>query len=203
MIHRSFLFRSFQSPGYAYTRRTCVAAATTILRQCEALALSGPVIIWTHTAFSITACVVLSFEVLYRLAYAKGEVAQIRALIATARVRLRNRSEDVLARRGALLIDVICREGPVLENKDHFGTPSSSSKSPVNLQKIIGSFIKAAREDDFVQRFVLPEEDPGNISHTGDTSEQQHSDMGFDVTLAEFDEWYEQTFFTSIDSYVG
>lgn len=202
MIHRSFLFRAFQSPRYAYTRRTCVAAATTILRQCEALAHSDTVTVWTHTAFSISACVVLSFEVLYRLEFAIGEVDQIRALIATSRTRLRNRSEDILAKRGALLIDAICREGPVLDSQDESDICSSSSWYPVDIQRIIGNFISATRGDDFVQHFVPAEDDSGDISNTNELLEQQHSDMQDDVALAEFEDWYEQTFSINLDSYV-
>lgn len=63
MIHRLFLFRSFHDPTYAHSRRTCVAAAMTILREHETIVEEDDLSIWTHTAFAITAAVILCFEV--------------------------------------------------------------------------------------------------------------------------------------------
>lgn len=48
MIHRPFLTRSFYSPQYVYTRNTCVAAATTLLREHEKIIASDTLSIWTQ-----------------------------------------------------------------------------------------------------------------------------------------------------------
>ncbi|KAL1303769.1 hypothetical protein AAFC00_007108 [Neodothiora populina] len=140
MIHRPFLFRAFQSPvntsSYNYTRKTCVAAAMTILREHAAIAASDDLSIWTHTAFCITAAVILCFEVSYRIAtstnngaspqygQASGEgnddadIETYRTAIQAARDRLLARREDVLASRGVTLIDVISLEREQNDSSD-------------------------------------------------------------------------------------
>lgn len=62
MIHHLFLFLSFRSDGYIHTRRTCVAAATTILRYHESNTDEDDVTVWTHSAFCVTAANVLGLE---------------------------------------------------------------------------------------------------------------------------------------------
>ncbi|QKX57778.1 uncharacterized protein TRUGW13939_04898 [Talaromyces rugulosus] len=55
MIHRKFLGLSFTNPMFSRTRRTCVAAARTIINeQKEAAGDHGP-ILWIHHAFSVAA----------------------------------------------------------------------------------------------------------------------------------------------------
>ena len=66
MIHRRFLGLSFTNTAFAFTRRTCVAAAKTILK--EALSTSdqsGPVL-WIEQAFSVAAGIVLSLDIAHR-----------------------------------------------------------------------------------------------------------------------------------------
>lgn len=67
MIHRKFLGRSFTDSAFSFTRKTCVAAAKTILkalfdttdvgRDVLRVEDQGKPIIWTEQAFSVTACV--------------------------------------------------------------------------------------------------------------------------------------------------
>jgi hypothetical protein len=107
MIHRPFLFRSFHDQTYSYTRRTCVAAAMTILREHEVIVREEDVSIWTHTAFAITAAVIMCFEV---NATAENQVSiaqNYTDAIHAARSRLAARNNDVLAQRGVALIDAI------------------------------------------------------------------------------------------------
>jgi hypothetical protein len=57
MIHRKFLSASFSNPLFVFTRKTCVAASRTIIKeQMEAVRDGGPVL-WIHQAFSVTASV--------------------------------------------------------------------------------------------------------------------------------------------------
>ncbi|QQK44268.1 Fungal transcriptional regulatory protein, N-terminal [Penicillium digitatum] len=107
MIHRPFLFRSFNDQTYVYSRRTCVAAAMTILREHEVIVREGDVSIWTHTAFAITAAVIMCFEV-NATAENQATIAQShKDAIVAARTRLADRTNDVLAQRGVALIDAI------------------------------------------------------------------------------------------------
>lgn len=57
MIHRQFLGQSFTNLAFSITRKTCVAAAKTILKeQKQADDTEGPHL-WIYDAFSVTACV--------------------------------------------------------------------------------------------------------------------------------------------------
>ncbi|EXJ84212.1 hypothetical protein A1O3_04879 [Capronia epimyces CBS 606.96] len=130
MIHRPFIFRSFQSSVFAHTRRTCVSAALTILREHENIVQAGELSLWTHTAFCITAAVILCFEIkntssspndrsspatIAGQVRIEGSDAQTlsshyRDRIQAARNRLADRKHDILARRGILLIKAILPE---------------------------------------------------------------------------------------------
>ncbi|RAO73885.1 uncharacterized protein BHQ10_009897 [Talaromyces amestolkiae] len=54
MIHRKFLGMSFVNPMFSRTRRTCVAAARTIVKELKETETDGPVL-WIHHAFVVTA----------------------------------------------------------------------------------------------------------------------------------------------------
>ncbi|KIW15467.1 hypothetical protein PV08_05513 [Exophiala spinifera] len=111
MIHRPFIFRSFLSDAYARTRRTCVFAAVTILREHENIALSGELCLWTHTAFCITAAVILCFEIVMGgTTHTNDRHEMFRGLVRMATSRLEGRKHDVLARRGIFLIGAILAE---------------------------------------------------------------------------------------------
>jgi hypothetical protein len=64
MIHRKFLSLSFVNPMFDFTRKTCVAASRTIIKeQKEATLENGPVL-WIHQAFSVTASVSSELKIL-------------------------------------------------------------------------------------------------------------------------------------------
>lgn len=63
MIHRKFLSLSFGNPMFEFTRKTCVAASRTIIKeQKEATREDGP-LLWIHQAFSVTASVSIAIQV--------------------------------------------------------------------------------------------------------------------------------------------
>ncbi|RAL13470.1 uncharacterized protein BO97DRAFT_39309 [Aspergillus homomorphus CBS 101889] len=107
MIHRPFLFLSFNSSSYQYTRRTCVAAALTILREHETIINQGDFFVWTHSAFCITAAIILCFEVSVAPNNVGPETDKFRVAIQAARGRLANQTSDILAQRGVALIDAV------------------------------------------------------------------------------------------------
>ncbi|KAJ5928215.1 hypothetical protein N7466_007171 [Penicillium verhagenii] len=57
MIHRKFLSLSFSNPMFAFTRKTCVAASRTIIKEQKEATRSGGPVLWIHQAFSVTASV--------------------------------------------------------------------------------------------------------------------------------------------------
>lgn len=57
MIHRKFLSASFINPLFEFTRKTCVAASRTILKEQKEAPRDGGPVLWVYQAFSVTACV--------------------------------------------------------------------------------------------------------------------------------------------------
>ncbi|KAH8898033.1 hypothetical protein GQ53DRAFT_454101 [Thozetella sp. PMI_491] len=105
MIHRPVLFYAFQNPAYSQSRTTCIAAATTILREHEQATIEQTVSTWTQSAFCITAIMVLGLELLHRASHTDDQANQYRDMLAKAAERLRGRRSDTLATRGAKLVD--------------------------------------------------------------------------------------------------
>ena len=145
MIHRLFLFRSFHDSTYNHSRRTCVAAAMTILREHEAIVKADDLSIWTHTAFAITAAVILCFEVNASMAESReSDIELHRTAVLGARDRLAARQFDVLAQRGVALIDAIfiteqssigsskTKQGPLSDFSRIFSNFSTLSKVTLN-----------------------------------------------------------------------
>lgn len=143
MIHRPFLLNSFQSPLYLFTRRTCVSAAMTILREHELADQDDACVpLWVHSAFAVTAVVVLCLN----MAFADGNVVQSssnleaqRHLIYKARDRLERQKADSLAWRGVYLIDVLLNESHI--------TSGTSQASTINLDSVLSSFFKLEQHD--------------------------------------------------------
>jgi hypothetical protein len=134
MIHRPFLLRSFHSSLYSHSRRTCVAAAMTILREHETITRDDDASIWTHTAFCITASVILCFAV--NAAAGDDDTGVHKTAIINARTRLALRQGDVLAQRGVALIDAIFMQAS--------GSKYNSGEA-INFNEIISNFSTLSR----------------------------------------------------------
>jgi hypothetical protein len=143
MIHRPFLLKSLQSPLYLFTRRTCVSAAMTILREHELADQDDECLpLWVHSAFAVTAVVVLCLN----MTYADGNVVQSsynlesqRHLIRKARDRLARQEADSLARRGVYLIDVLLSES--------HATSGASQAFRFNIDNVLSSFFELEEQD--------------------------------------------------------
>ncbi|WYZ35463.1 hypothetical protein EsH8_X_000110 [Colletotrichum jinshuiense] len=182
MIHRPFLFLSFQSENYGHTRRTCVAAALTILREHKSIVESGEVSLWTHVAFSITAALILSFEVIcsQRKEWDNQQEDYLDA-IRDARQRLLGRTNDVLAQRGVVLIDAVFSE---VGSLDSFSNMTLTARpEAISFEDIAARF-----KTDW---FIL-----------GSTSELKHYDIPDDHFVGnaseDFDDWFQHIFHTNI-----
>ena len=57
--------QSFHDHAYSFTRRTCAAAATTILHQFNRVKLTDMVKLWTISTFTIGAAIILYLDILY------------------------------------------------------------------------------------------------------------------------------------------
>ncbi|KAK1518679.1 serine carboxypeptidase [Colletotrichum costaricense] len=186
MIHRPFLFLSFQSDSYIHTRRTCVAAAVTILREHKSIVESGEVSLWTHIAFSITAAIILSFEVICdqskeRDSRQEGYLDAIR----DAREHLLGRTtSDILAHRGVVLIDAIFSEVGGIES---FSDQTLAARpDAINFEEIAARF-----KTDW---FILDSSTAGLGQF--DVAEEHFAMSG--NPSEDFDDWFQQIFHSTI-----
>lgn len=57
MIHRTYLGLSFSDKSFEFTRKTCIAAAKTILKEFKQDQSEDVPLLWTMQAFSVAAAV--------------------------------------------------------------------------------------------------------------------------------------------------
>lgn len=109
MIHRRFLGLSFTNTAFSFTRRTCVAAANTILKEAlSAKDQDGP-IIWIEQAFSVAAGIVLCLDIAHREPD-QDDLEHHAALMERTITYLRGFGASKIASRGAQLLSTLQRE---------------------------------------------------------------------------------------------
>lgn len=64
MIHRKFLWSSFTNPAFTFTRKTCIAAAKTIIREHKQVIKEDGPVLWIYHAFSVAASVRANIKIL-------------------------------------------------------------------------------------------------------------------------------------------
>ncbi|KAL3460882.1 hypothetical protein BJX64DRAFT_278174 [Aspergillus heterothallicus] len=113
MIHRKFLALSFTNPVFIRTRRTCVAAARTIIKeQKEARSDGGPVL-WIQQAFGVTASIILCLDLFHRPRTASDtEAAHHRQLINDGLEMLADGPSNMIAKRGVGLLEALLAREP-------------------------------------------------------------------------------------------
>lgn len=197
MIHRPFLLRSFQMPQYSFTRQTCTAAARTILSQYEALVEAKDLSIWTHTAFCITAAVILCFEIRTSPVTnvsedAEAKVQMHKEAVVAAREHLAYRKVDVLAQRGVTLIDILL-DSRGSEDLSTFGTHVMAEFNNITSKMISVPYGGEQATHPFasVGLPAFPHEDSFNGVETVDYST---IDFEFDYTGNEFEKWFNGIF---------
>ncbi|KAH6858903.1 c6 zinc finger domain-containing protein [Alternaria rosae] len=106
MIHRSFLLDSFINPAFAFTRRTCLAASKTIVKEYKALIEEDGPTLWIHQAFAVAASITLLLDVLHR-EINENESFEHRALVEDIVEILQRRPESMIAVRGVKLLKAL------------------------------------------------------------------------------------------------
>lgn len=66
MVHRKFLGLSFTNSAFVFTRRTCVAASKTILKEARAARDDNGPVLWIDQAFVVAAGIILSLDAFHR-----------------------------------------------------------------------------------------------------------------------------------------
>ncbi|KAF4626316.1 hypothetical protein G7Y89_g11846 [Cudoniella acicularis] len=165
MIHRRFLGMSFHDERYSFTRRTCLAAAKTIINEVKQDLPDESPILWTMQAFSVAAAIILSLDN-FNSRQSAREHAEHRQLV----------SDTISVLSGSVIISSIASRGTRLlaelleeEQKHTQGAgPSHNLRASVNHrsrtqtvhQKANG---KSLNVSEFVRKFCQSDQPlPGN-----------------------------------------
>lgn len=109
MIHRSFLSESFTNPAFAFTRRTCLAASKTIIKEYKAVVEEDGPVLWIHQAFSIAASIILVLDVLHRDIHDR-ECTEHQQLVRDIMEILQCHHNSMIAVRGVKLLEALLGE---------------------------------------------------------------------------------------------
>lgn len=115
MIHRKFLGMSVHDKCFAFTRRTCLAAAKTIIKEVKEEMSNDTPILWTFQAFIVAAATILSLDNFNRHRSAR-ETSEHRRLVSET-IDILSASVQVSsnATRGTRLLSDLLAE----EHKEH------------------------------------------------------------------------------------
>lgn len=164
MIHRKFLSRSFGNPMFEFTRKTCVAASRTIIKeQKEATREDGP-LLWIHQAFSVTASVSNAIQIksedhhigeltmsqiilcldMFHQPATDHQSSENRQFIEDGISILSHYDSDMIARRGVSIIKSMLR---LEDNRCRFPGPFNGQMGPkagtgFDIATIIETFYK-------------------------------------------------------------
>ncbi|KAF1969459.1 hypothetical protein BU23DRAFT_539585 [Bimuria novae-zelandiae CBS 107.79] len=108
MIHRSFLSESFVNPAFSFTRRTCLAASKTIIKEYKAVLEEDSPILWIYQAFAIAAAIILLLDVLHREP-TSVEYSEHKSLVEDV-VEILGSADSMIATRGTKLLSSLLAE---------------------------------------------------------------------------------------------
>ncbi|KAL4784474.1 hypothetical protein BJX76DRAFT_367674 [Aspergillus varians] len=115
MIHRKFLALSFTDPAFIRTRRTCVAAARTIIKEQKEARQDGSPVLWIQQAFGVTASIILCLDLFHR-PRGDTEAAHHRQLINDGLEMLVGAPSNMIAKRGVYLLESLLAHEPRQSN---------------------------------------------------------------------------------------
>jgi hypothetical protein len=109
MVHRAFLGRSFTEPTFDYTRRTCMSAAKTILKEArQAYDEEGP-LLWIDQAFMVAAGITLALDIFHRKPN-EPEYEEHRKLVDNTIFLLGKFENSMISMRGIRLLSSLLAE---------------------------------------------------------------------------------------------
>lgn len=126
MIHRSFLSESFTNPAFAFTRRTCLAASKTIVKEykCVVEEQGESPVLWIHQAFSVAASIIFILDIFHRDP-AEPEALEHLQLIQDTVAILKDCKNSMIAGRGVRLLSALLKELVSVSDTDSVDNPSS------------------------------------------------------------------------------
>jgi hypothetical protein len=131
MIHRKFLGLSFTNSAFSFTRRTCIAAAKTILKEARAASDDSGPVLWIDQAFVVAAGIILCLDAFHRKPI-EAEYVEHKRLGEEAIAYLSLFSTSSIAARGIKLLSFLTAELVIGEEIGHNMTSNGSSRKRAN-----------------------------------------------------------------------
>ncbi|KAI1829227.1 transcriptional regulator family: Fungal Specific TF [Penicillium roqueforti] len=192
MIHRKMLARSMTDPIFSFTRKTCVAASKTILKTLRQPQCEQRPVMWTEQAFTVTAGVILCFDMLYRSPLdSESAQQQHRALVEEGIENLRAITQSCIAQKGVRLLTALLRENTgrtaASRNKRCFDEMEAGREPPapfVDVEAFIRGFWKRlveSRRESHGQEGIYQPTPPPPLPGTAAISPFGSEDVGWAV----------------------
>lgn len=169
MIHRSFLSASFRNAAFVFTRRTCLAAAKTIVKEYKLVVKEDGPILWIHQAFAVAAGIILALDILHRDQRSK-EYTEHCELVETVVGILHSCRNSTIASRGTKLLEALLAE----TSKDTLSSRGAKRGRDGNIIRRfnVSAFVEKLHDQGSLQRYDLDTADTQgtpllyNQSHT-------------------------------------
>ncbi|KAL3459753.1 hypothetical protein BJX64DRAFT_290922 [Aspergillus heterothallicus] len=142
MIHRKFLWPSFTNPAFSFTRKTCIAASKTIIRECKLVAEEDGPILWIYHAFAVAASIILCLDLLFR-SPAEAEHQGHRDLVGDTITILSGSGPSMIAKRGVRILRLLSHAEQGRDSAEvlsHVEVPSLSpddQRCAVDIRKLV------------------------------------------------------------------
>ncbi|TVY93627.1 putative transcription factor [Lachnellula willkommii] len=170
MIHRSFLGMSFHDKRYAFTRRTCLSAAKTIINEVKQDLPDENPIIWTTQAFSVAAAIILSLDNFSRHQSAQEYIDNRQLVLDVIKFLSGSISISSIASRGTRLL-----VGLLAEEEKHTKIPDTRQNLRGESQRADGEIAVSKSGDKslnisaFVKKFCQQDQAPPGSSPIADS----------------------------------
>ncbi|TVY19089.1 putative transcription factor lepB [Lachnellula arida] len=196
MIHRSFLGMSFHDKRYAFTRRTCLSAAKTIINEVKQDLPDESPIIWTTQAFSVAAAIILSLDNFSRHQSAQEYIDNRQLVLDVIKFLSGSISISSIASRGTRLL-----VGLLAEEEKHTQIPDTRQNLRGESQRAHGEIAVSKSGDKslnisaFVKKFCQQDQAPPGSSPIADSHmplwlQQETSTQSYSNARRESQEMY-------------
>ncbi|KIA75396.1 hypothetical protein HK57_00115 [Aspergillus ustus] len=142
MIHRKFLWPSFTNPAFSFTRKTCIAASKTIVRECKLVAEEDGPILWIYHAFAVAASIILCLDMLFR-SPSDAEHQGHRDLVQDTIAILSQGGPSMIAKRGVRILRLLSQAEQSRSLSEVGDRDEASSMSPdeqrcaIDIRKLV------------------------------------------------------------------
>jgi hypothetical protein len=127
MIHRQFLGLSFTNSTFSFTRRTCIAASKTILKESTSSSDTHGPVLWIDQAFVVAAGIILSLDAFHRKPV-ESEYGDHKTLVQEALGYLSAFPTSMIASRGVKLLSFLLAELDRRSTTGHVNNPRKRTR---------------------------------------------------------------------------